>query len=68
MIVLIVLIAVIIILTATVYVFGFHVGGEHWHSELVRVRVEAAQAERRLYDLTRKAFVAMAEHVERHKP
>jgi hypothetical protein len=32
------------------------------------VRLEAAHAERRLHDLTRQAFVAMAEHVERRQP
>ena len=51
-------------LIGVIYVLGFHVGGEHWLSELARVRLEAARAERRLHDLTREAFVAMAEHVE----
>ena len=32
---------------------------------LLRVRLEAALAERRLHDLTREAFVTMAEQVER---
>jgi len=55
----------VLLLISVMYVLGFHVGGEHWLSELTRVRMEAAQAERRLHDLTRQAFVAMAEHVER---
>jgi len=58
------LIAAILMLTAAVFVFGFHVGGEHWQSELTRVRMEAIQAERQLHNLTRQAFVAMAEEAQ----
>jgi hypothetical protein len=55
----------IVLLTTVVFVFGFHVGGEHWQSELTRVRMEAVQAERRMHELTRQAFTAMAEHAQR---
>jgi uncharacterized membrane protein YciS (DUF1049 family) len=54
-------------LIAVIFLLGFRLGGEHWQSELSRVRLEAAQAERRLHDLTRQAFVTMAEQVERRR-
>jgi hypothetical protein len=56
-----------LLLVAVVYLLGFRLGGDHWLSELARVRAEAAQAARRLHDLTREAFVAMAEHAERRR-
>lgn len=40
-------------------------GRESWLAEVVRVRAEAAVAERELHALTREAFVAMAEEAER---
>jgi hypothetical protein len=52
-------------LAATVFLLGFRLGGEHWQTEATRVRLEAAHAERSLHDLTRNAFQAMAEAVER---
>jgi hypothetical protein len=47
------------------FLLGFRLGGEHWHAELTRVRLEAVQAERQLHDLTRDAFVAMTEAAEK---
>lgn len=52
-------------LLASVFLLGYRLGGEHWQSELARGRLEAAQAERRLHNLTRQTFVSMAEAVER---
>ena len=52
-------------LTAAVFLLGFRLGGDRWQSELTRVRLEAAHAERQLHDLTRQAFISMAEHAER---
>jgi hypothetical protein len=51
-------------LAGVLFLLGFRLGGQHWQSELSRVRLEAAQAERQLHDLTREAFVAMAERME----
>jgi uncharacterized membrane protein YciS (DUF1049 family) len=56
-------------LLAVIFLLGFRLGGEHWQAELTKVRLEAAQAEKRLHDLTRQAFITMAEQVERrHRP
>ena len=70
MIVLLLVIAVLVVLVvATIFLLGFRLGGEHWQSELARVRLQAAQAERQLHNLAREAFVSMAEAVEeRRKP
>jgi uncharacterized membrane protein YciS (DUF1049 family) len=53
-------------LVGVVFLLGFRLGGEHWQSELARVRVEAAQAERQMHHLTREAFITMAEQAQRH--
>jgi uncharacterized membrane protein YciS (DUF1049 family) len=55
----------VLALVATVFLLGFRLGGESWQSELARVRMEAAHAERQLHNLTRQAFVSMAEAAER---
>ena len=47
-----------------VWLLGFQTGGRVHQSELQRVRYEAAKAERQLHDLTRDAFIAIAEHVD----
>ena len=51
-------------LVSAVFLLGFRLGGDRDHAEVARVRVEAARAARRMHDLTREAFVSMAEHVE----
>ena len=60
------LLSVSVIVTLT-YLLGFRLGGQSWISEAQRVRAEAAAAERQLHDLTRSAFVAMAEEAERRR-
>lgn len=60
------LLSVSLIVTLT-YLLGFRLGGQSWISETQRVRAEAAAAERQLHDLTRSAFVAMAEEAERRR-
>lgn len=62
--VLLLLILSLLVLVTVVFLLGFRLGSDHWQAELARVRLEAAQAERRLHDLTRQAFVAMAERAE----
>lgn len=52
---------------ALTFLLGFRLGGQSWMSEAQRVRAEAAAAERQLHDLTRAAFVAMAEEAERKR-
>lgn len=50
-----------------VYLLGFRLGGDSWFAQAHRVRSQAAQAEREFHDLTRTAFVAMAEEAERRR-
>ena len=66
----IILLVVLILLTVVIglaFLLGFRLGGDHGQSEITRVRLEAAQAERRLSDLTRQSFIAMAEHAEQRR-
>ena len=56
-----------LVVAVLVYLLGFRLGGQSGISELQRVRAEAAEAERQLHDLTRSAFVAMAEAAERRR-
>ena len=60
------LLSVSVIVTLT-FLLGFRLGGQSWISEANRVRTEAATAERQLHELTRSAFVAMAEEAERRR-
>lgn len=46
------------------FLLGFRLGGQSWLAEAQRVRAEAAFAERQLHDMTRAAFMAMAEEAE----
>ncbi|HVF74605.1 MAG TPA: hypothetical protein VM938_06110 [Acidimicrobiales bacterium] len=62
MMVLVVLLVLMVVMA--MFLLGFRLGGDHWQSELLRVRLEAARAERQLHDLTRQTFVAMAEQAE----
>lgn len=50
-----------------VYVLGLGRGGQYWIVEAQRVRADAAAANRQLHDLTRSAFVALAEEAERRR-
>ena len=61
---LVITLALVVILT---YLLGFRLGGQSWMTEANRVRAEAAAAERQLHDLTRSAFVAMAEQAEQRR-
>ena len=62
----IVLASVSFVLAATAwFLLGFRLGGTHWQTRLVRTQMEAASARRQLYDLTRQAFVAMADRAVR---
>lgn len=64
MLIVILAVAVVLAIAVGVFVLGFKVGGRFWQSQLQRTRFEAARAERQLHDLTRAAFVAMAENVD----
>jgi hypothetical protein len=61
------LLAAVAVIVGLVFLLGFRLGGQSWQSEAVRVRAEAAAAERELHDLTRSAFVAMAEEAQRRR-
>ena len=52
------------VIAVLMFLLGFRLGGEHWHARLTRVRLETAEAERKLHDLTRDAFVAMTDAAE----
>lgn len=54
-------VGLIVVLT---FLLGFRLGGQSWIAEAQRVRAEAAVAERQLHDMTRAAFIAMAEEAE----
>lgn len=56
-----------LLVAVLIFLLGFRLGGQSGISELQRVRAEAAEAERQLHDLTRSAFVAMAEAAERRR-
>lgn len=57
--------AALLVAAAVIFAVGVRVGSQYWRSEVQRTRFEAARAARQLHDLTRQAFVAMADHVER---
>jgi hypothetical protein len=61
------LLAAVLAIVGLVFLLGFRLGGHSWQSEALRVRAEAAAAERELHDLTRSAFVAMAEEAQRRR-
>jgi uncharacterized membrane protein YdjX (TVP38/TMEM64 family) len=50
-------------LTASVAasIISFRLGRAHGFGEILRIRMEAAQARRRMHELTRQAFTAMTE-------
>jgi hypothetical protein len=55
------------LVVALTYLLGFRLGGQSWMSGAQRVRAEAAAAERQMQDLTRSAFIAMAEEAQRRR-
>jgi hypothetical protein len=61
------LLAAVAVIVGLVFLLGFRLGGQSWQSEALWVRAEAAAAERELHDLTRAAFVAMAEEAQRRR-
>jgi len=61
---------VVLLLAALVtasYLLGFRLGGQKLQEDLLRVRLEGIEAQRAMHNLTREAFVAMAEHAERQR-
>ena len=68
MIILLVLILILLTtLMTTLFLLGFRIGGEHWQREVLQVRHEGARASREMHELTRRAFVSMAEEAERQR-
>jgi hypothetical protein len=53
------------LLLGVTFLLGFRVGGSSLQEELANVRLEAAEAQRRMRDLSRQAFVSIAEEMER---
>lgn len=54
-------------LVASTFLLGFRVGGDHLREEVVRVKLDSLTAQREIHDLTRNAFVAIAEAAERRQ-
>lgn len=52
----------IVSVAAAWFLLGYRLGSSHWQSRLLETQLESAKARRQLHDLTREAFVAMAEH------
>ncbi len=57
----------IVAMIAVAVLLGFRLAAPERDHELLRVRTQAAEAARRMHDLTREAFVAMTEHVEQRR-
>lgn len=55
------------VLLATLFLLGFRIGGEHWQEQALQIRHEGARASRQMHELTRQAFVAMAEEADRQR-
>jgi hypothetical protein len=62
---LVLVMTLVLLLLGATYLLGFRLGSRRWLEEVARVRLEGAQATREMWDVTRDAFVAIAEHVER---
>ncbi len=67
MIIFVIFLLLLILVVALTFLLGFRVGGDRWSSELARVQTEAMDAQRQMHDLTREAFIAMAEHVDHER-
>ena len=50
------------------YLLGFRMAHDQSDSVLARIRFDSAEASRRMHDVTRNAFVAMAEQAQRRAP
>ena len=61
------LVAGFTLVCGAVGVLSFRVGRSRGFGEIFHVRMQAAQARRRMHDLTREAFEAMAEEAERRR-
>lgn len=64
LIVLLLFLALVAIATGLAFLLGFRIGGTDSRNQVAQVKVEAARAQRELLDLNRRAFIAMAEHVQ----
>jgi hypothetical protein len=61
------LIGALVLLLLSWYLLGFRLGGRYGESRIIQIRRESTEASRQMHDLTREAFVAMAEHALRRK-
>ncbi len=57
----------VVLMVIAWFLLGFRLGGSHWQGRLLQTELETAKARRQLYDLTRQAFVAMADHALRSR-
>jgi hypothetical protein len=64
-----VLVIVVLAVTAlvTASVASFRIGRTRGVGEIFHIRIEAAQARRRMHDLIREAFIAMVETAEQRR-
>jgi hypothetical protein len=54
----------LVLVLGLAFLLGFRLGGESSLSELTRIRAQASEAAREMHELTRAAFVAMAEEAQ----
>ena len=59
-----VIVVLVLSILVGVSVMSFRVGRSRGFGEIFHIRMEAAQARRRMHDLTREAFIAMSEAAE----
>lgn len=55
----------LVLLAILAYLLGVQLGGRQWKARVEELQAESLRATRVMHDLTRQAFVAMAEHAER---
>ena len=69
LILLLALLGAIVLAVLLAFLLGFRVGGHEWRTRLDQVRAESADASRQMHQMTREAFVAMADYaLKRRQP
>jgi hypothetical protein len=61
------LVLAIVVVLALVFWFGLRLGSGREQSELAQLRWSTVRAKRQMHDLTRQAFVAIADEAQRQR-